>query len=98
MRDLVTLVASQVVLAVKNLPANAGDARVEGSVLGSGRSSGVGNGNPLHILAWKIPWTMEPDHTTVHGITKSHISISCIIASHMLAVCVGKGPLHKGCR
>ena len=29
---------------VKNLPANAGDT---GSILGSGRSPGVGNGNPL---------------------------------------------------
>ena len=30
---------------VKNLPANAGDARDEGSIPGSGRSPGVGNGN-----------------------------------------------------
>ena len=30
--------------AVKNLPANAGDV---GSIPGSGRSPGVGNGNPL---------------------------------------------------
>ena len=27
---------------------------------GSGRSSGEGIGNPLHILAWRIPWTEEP--------------------------------------
>ena len=32
---------------VKNLPANAGDERVEGSIPGSGRSPGGGNGNPL---------------------------------------------------
>ena len=32
---------------VKNLPANAGDARDTGSTPGSGRSPGVGNGNPL---------------------------------------------------
>ena len=38
---------SQVVLAVKNLPANAGDSRVMGSILGSGRSPGEGNGNQL---------------------------------------------------
>ena len=25
-----------------------------------GRSPGVGNGNPLSILAWKIPWTEKP--------------------------------------
>ena len=32
---------------VKNLPANAGDARDAGSVPGMGRFSGVGKGNPL---------------------------------------------------
>ena len=32
---------------VKNLPASAGDAGDTGSVLGSGRSPEVGNGNPL---------------------------------------------------
>ena len=32
---------------VKNPPANAGDVRDVGSVPGSGRSSGKGNGNPL---------------------------------------------------
>ena len=31
----------------KDLPANAEDAREAGSIPGSGRSSGVGNGNPL---------------------------------------------------
>ena len=38
---------------VKNTPANAGDT---GSIPGSGRSLGEGNGN----LAWRIPWTQEP--------------------------------------
>ena len=32
---------------VNNLPANAGDSRHMGSIPGSGRSPGVGNGNPL---------------------------------------------------
>ena len=32
---------------VKNPPANAGDARVTGSIPGSGRSPGGGNGTPL---------------------------------------------------
>ena len=31
-----------------------------GSVPGLGRSPGEGNGNPLSILAWKIPWREEP--------------------------------------
>ena len=34
-------------LVVKSLPANAGDARDWGSIAGSGRSPGVGNGNLL---------------------------------------------------
>ena len=32
---------------VKNSPANAGDTRDAGSILGLGRCPGVGNGNPL---------------------------------------------------
>ena len=36
------------------------DTRNRGSIPGSGRSPGVENGNPLHILAWKIPWSEEP--------------------------------------
>ena len=32
---------------VKNPPANAGDAGISGSILGSGRSPGEGNGNPF---------------------------------------------------
>ena len=36
---------------------NVGD---PGSILGSGRSPGEGNGNPLqYYIAWKIPWTEE---------------------------------------
>ena len=45
---------------VKNLPANAGDARQVGLIPGSGRSPRVGNGNSFHIPAWKTPWTEEP--------------------------------------
>ena len=31
-----------------------------GSIPGSGRSPGEGNGNPTSIPAWRIPWTEEP--------------------------------------
>ena len=27
---------------------------------GSGRPHGEGNGNPLRLLAWRIPWTEKP--------------------------------------
>ena len=55
---------------VKNLSDNVGDA---GSVPGSGRSPGEGNGNSLSILAWRITWTEEPGGSpvTVHGVAKS---------------------------
>ena len=43
------------VVTVKNLPANEGDASW---IPGSGRSPGVGNGNPLRLV-WEIPWTEE---------------------------------------
>ena len=51
--------ASQAALVVKNPPANGGDLRDAGSIPGLGRSLGEGNGNPLSILAWRIPWTEE---------------------------------------
>ena len=40
---------SQVLLVVKNPPANAGDIRDTGSIPGLGRSPGGGNGNPLQF-------------------------------------------------
>ena len=38
---------------VKNVPANAGDARDADSILGSGRAPGVGNSNPLQSSCLK---------------------------------------------
>ena len=38
------------VLALKNLPANAGDIRDTGSIPGMGQSLGEGNGYPLVFL------------------------------------------------
>ena len=43
--------ATQVVLVVKNLPANAGDIRDEGSLPGSGRSPEEGKATYSSILA-----------------------------------------------
>ena len=47
--------AFQAVLVVKNLPANAGDVRGMGSIPGSGRSPGGGNGNPFQYSCLKKP-------------------------------------------
>ena len=40
---------------VKNLPPNAGDTRDTGSIPGSGRSPGVGNGSPLQYFCLGKP-------------------------------------------
>ena len=40
---------------VKNLPANAGGLRDTGSIYRVERTPGGGHGNPLCILAWRIP-------------------------------------------
>ena len=53
------LKTSQVVLVVKNSPANAGDIRDAGSIPELERAPG-GHSNSLHILAWRISWTEEP--------------------------------------
>ena len=49
------VLASQVVLVVKDLPANAGDIKRHKVYLWLGRSPGGGHGNTLNILAWRIP-------------------------------------------
>ena len=41
-----------------------------GSIPGSGRSPGGGHGNPLHILAWRIPWTEEPGRLQSMGLQR----------------------------
>ena len=56
--------ASLVGLVVKNPPANAGDAIL---IPGLGRSLGEGMVTYSSILAWRIPWTEEPDRLLVHG-------------------------------
>ena len=60
---------------VKNLPAKAGDMEVTGSIPGSGKSPGGGNGNPLQYsclekshgqksLVGYSPWDHRESETT----------------------------------
>ena len=56
---------------VKNLPANAGDSRVMGSIPGSGRSCGIGNGNPLQYSCLENSMDKRACWAIVHGTTKS---------------------------
>jgi len=53
---------------VKNLPANAGHM---GSIPGSGRSPGGGNGNPLQYSCLENSMDRGARQTTVHGVPNS---------------------------
>ena len=52
---------------VKNLPANAGELRDAGSILGLGRSPGGGNGNPLQYSCLENPMERGACWAAVHG-------------------------------
>ena len=63
-------------MSIENIPGgsdgkasayNVGDL---GSIPGSGRSPGEGNGNHSSTLAWKIPWTEEPGRLQSMGSQK----------------------------
>ena len=56
---------------VKNPSANAGDARDSGSISGSGRTLGGGNGNPLQNSCLGNPMDRGAWQTIVDGVTKS---------------------------
>ena len=55
---------------VNNLPANAED---EGSIPGSGRYPGEGNGNPLQYSCLENTMGRGAWKATVNGVTKSQI-------------------------
>ena len=57
---------------VKNLPANAGDT---GSIPGSGRSHGEGNGNSLQYSCLQNPMDRGAGRATVHGVAESDMTL-----------------------
>ena len=58
-------------LEVKNPPANARDIKRLRSILGSGRSPRVGNGNPLQHSCLENPKDRGSWQATVHGVAES---------------------------
>ena len=56
---------------VKDPPANAGDTGDLGSIPGSGKSSGKGNGNPLQYSCLENPTDRGPWQATIHSIAKT---------------------------
>ena len=61
---------------VKNLPANAGDARDVDLIPGSGRSPGERNSNPLQYSCQENSMDREAWWATVHGVSKSRTQLS----------------------
>ena len=65
-------------LLVKNPPVNAEEIRETGSIPGSGRSPGEGNGNPLQYSCPKNPMDGGAWWATLHGVAKSRTQLkSC---------------------
>ena len=61
---------------IKNLPANAADAKDVGSFPRSGRSTGVGNGNPLQYSCLENSMGRAAWQATVYGVAKSQAWLS----------------------
>ena len=60
----------------KNLPANAGDTGGVALIPGSGRSLGVGSGDPLQFSYLKNSVDRGAWRATVHGVAKSPTLLS----------------------
>ena len=58
-------------LVVKNPPANAGDTGDAGSIPGSKRSFGEGNGDPFQYSCLENPMDRGTWRATVHGVAKN---------------------------
>ena len=73
--------ASQVVLVVKNLPANAENRRDMGLTPGLGRSPGGGHGNPLQYSCLENLMDRRAWQATVHRVVKSWICLKRLTVS-----------------
>ena len=67
---------------MKNPPASAGDARDEGSIPGSGRSPGEGNGNPLQYSCLKNSMDGGAWWATIHGVGVAKSAMQLRIQTH----------------
>ena len=62
----------------KESACNAGDTGNEGSIPGSGRSPGIGNGNPLQYSCLENSMDSGAWKATVHMVTKSWTQLRCL--------------------
>ena len=79
-----------VALVVRNPPANAGGIRDVGLIPVSGRSSGVGNSNPLQYFCLENPMDRGAWWVIVHRVAKSWIWMNRLMHNglcHILSHC-----------
>ena len=76
---------------VKNSPTNSGYTRDAHSILGSERSPGVENGNPLQYAYLDNPMDRGTWWATVHGVMKSRTILKQLRKqAHISLICNGK--------
>ena len=75
-------------LAVRNLPANAGDTRNMDLIPGLGGSSGGGHGNPLQYSCLRNPLDRGAWQATVDGVAKSQTHLSDRTAATTPPLCM----------
>ena len=80
------LTLSQGGLVVKNPPASAGDAGDMGSIRGSGRSPGEGNGNPLQYSCLGKPMDGGAWWATSMRSKKSRTRLGTLTVDHLHSV------------
>ena len=79
---------------VKNPPAKAGDTRDARDTLlipGSGRSPGIGNGNPLQYSCLENPRDREAWRAIVYRVSKSRIQLRRLSTHTYLLAVLGLG-------
>ena len=87
--------ASQVLLVLKNLPANVGNAGL--IILGLGRSPGRGHGNPLQSSCLENPMDRGAWWATVHRVAKSRTQLNDLAHTCSLLAGVVDAILHGLC-
>ena len=89
-----TALASQVLLVVKNPPASAGDVRDTGSIPGSGRAPGGGNGYPFQYSCLENPMDRGARWVPGHGLAKSRTRLKQL-SIHSIQLLDLSGPSHR---
>ena len=79
----------------KNPPANAGEVRKASSILGSGRSSEGGHGNPLQYSCLENPMEGGARWATVHGVAKSWAQLRDLAQMHAPCISYDNSTSHQ---